>query len=123
MTLRSRFSALTALQSGRQNGPRPATELPTFEFNPSSTRLLGSPPLFETLFRLPAFAGCPKSRIVDKTHKLYKAMGATYVGLPIWREDTIGMHFDRQRYLGIFGPALCTPFIPWPKIAADVLVP
>ena len=77
----------------------------------------------KTLFRLPAFAGCPKSRIVDKTHKLYKAMGATYVGLPIWREDTIGMHFDRQRYLGIFGPALCTPFIPWPKIAADVLVP
>src|SRR6266853_3761207 len=54
MTLRYRFSALTALQSGRQNGPRPATELPTFEFNPSSTRLLGSPPLFETLFRLPA---------------------------------------------------------------------
>ena len=60
---------------------------------------------------------------VDKTHKLYKAMGATYVGLPLWREDTIGIHFDRQRYLGIFGPALCTTFIPWPKITADVLVP
>jgi hypothetical protein len=51
--------------------------------------------------------------IVDKTHRLYKAMGANYVGPPSWTwtfpsgaKIRLALHLDRQRHLGILGASV-----------------